>query len=251
MHILLVNDDGISAVGIIALLKEAAARGHKVTVAAPAQQQSAASHRLTLSEPIMMRPHDTGIPGVEAFAIRGTPADCVRVAMLGGLVKEPVDVAISGINNGLNAGVDVHYSGTLGAAMEASMLGLRAVAASIGWNADDAALAALASLTLDWAEKYSHVDPQPISVLNINAPGGPGGNWKPAVYAPLDLTCRRDLYERRESPYSGSYFWMAGGSETKPTEGSDCWYLDRGYATVTMVGTFGSLPADGFSALGL
>ena len=251
MHILLVNDDGITAVGITALLKEAAARGHKVSMAAPAQQQSAASHRITLSEPIMMRPYNAGIPGVEAFAVRGTPADCVRVALLGGLVTDPVDVVISGINNGHNAGVDVHYSGTLGAAMEASMLGCRAVAASIGWEADDTSLAALASLTLDWAEKYTRIEPLPISVLNINAPGGPGADWKPAVYAPLELNCRRDVYERRESPFNGSYFWLAGGDEPGGTEGSDCWYLEHGHVTVTMVGTFGSLTAEGFSALGL
>ena len=116
MHILLVNDDGITAVGITALLKEAAARGHRVTMAAPDRQQSAASHRLTLSEPIMMHPFTTGLPGVEAYAIKGSPADCVRVALLGGLVTDPVDVVVSGINNGLNAGMDAHYSGTLGAA---------------------------------------------------------------------------------------------------------------------------------------
>lgn len=170
MHILLVNDDGITAVGITALLKEAAARGHRVTMAAPDRQQSAASHRLTLSEPIMMHPFTTGLPGVEAYAIKGSPADCVRVALLGGLVTDPVDVVISGINNGLNAGMDAHYSGTLGAAMEGAMLGYRAVAASIGWNADEVSLAALAALTLDWAERYCRIPAQPVSVLNINAP---------------------------------------------------------------------------------
>jgi 5'-nucleotidase len=251
MHILFVNDDGISAVGITALVKEAAARGHRVTVAAPAQQQSAASHRITFAEPIMMRPYDTGIPGVEAFAIRGTPADCVRVALLGGLVTDPVDVVVSGINKGLNAGIDVHYSGTVGAAMEASMLGLRAIASSIGWGADETSLAALAALTIDWAEKYSRIEPLPVSVLNINAPGGPVAAWKPAVYAPLDVTCRTDRYERRESPFSGSYFWLLSDAEPEGAEGTDCRCLTDGHVTLTMVGNFGCLNAEGFHALGL
>lgn len=252
MHILLVNDDGITAVGIAALLKEAVSRGHRVTMAAPAQQQSAASHRLTLSEPVMMSPYETGLPGVEAYAIKGTPADCVRVALLGGLVTDPVDVVISGINNGLNAGMDAHYSGTLGAAMEGAMLGHRAVAASIGWNADEASLAALAALTLDWAERYCRIPVQPVCVLNINAPGGAGADWKPAVYAPMDTSCRRDRYERRESPYSGSYFWLAGDGDAQPVvEGSDNWYLEKGHVTVTMLGNFGSMAAQEWNALGI
>ena len=95
MHFLLVNDDGIGAVGIMALLEAAVQRGHTVTMAAPATQQSAASHRITLTDPIFMQPYETNLPGVEAFAIRGTPADCVRIALRGGLMRQKPDVVIS------------------------------------------------------------------------------------------------------------------------------------------------------------
>ncbi len=252
MNILLVNDDGIGAVGIMALLNEAARRGHHVTMAAPATQQSAASHRITLSEPIMMQPYETGLPHVEAFAIRGTPADCVRIALRGGLMKERPDVVISGINNGHNAGMAVHYSGTVGAAMEGSMEGLRAVATSIGWNASPAALQALAALTIDQAERYCQIQPLPMCVLNINAPGSEPDTWQPTVYAPLNVSCYQDGYERRESPFSGSYYWVTGTAEPEVHfEGTDQWYLARGHVTVTMLGNFSSLNPQEWNALGI
>ena len=252
MHILLVNDDGIGAVGIMALLNEAAARGHFVTMVAPATQQSAASHRITLTEPIFMQPYETGLPNTEAFAIRGTPADCVRIALRGGLLRQQPDVVISGINNGHNAGMAVHYSGTVGAAMEGSMEGLRAVAASIGWNASPEGLHALAVLTIDMAERYCRIPALPMSVMNINAPGESPDSWMPTVYAPLNASCYQDGYERRESPFHGSYFWLTGCAEPEVHfEGTDQWYLARGHVTVTMLGNFASLTTQEWNSLGI
>ena len=252
MHILLVNDDGIGAVGIMALLNEAAARGHFVTMVAPATQQSAASHRITLTEPIFMQPYETGLPNTEAFAIRGTPADCVRIALRGGLLRQRPDVVISGINNGHNAGMAVHYSGTVGAAMEGSMEGLRAVAASIGWNASPEGLHALAVLTIDMAERYCCIPALPMSVMNINAPGESPDSWMPTVYAPMNASCYQDGYERRESPFHGSYFWLTGCAEPEVHfEGTDQWYLARGHVTVTMLGNFASLTTQEWNSLGI
>ena len=252
MHFLLVNDDGIGAVGIMALLEAAVQRGHTVTMAAPATQQSAASHRITLTEPIFMQPYETGLPGVEAFAIKGTPADCVRIAIRGGLMCQRPDVIISGINNGHNAGTDVHYSGTVGAAMEGSMVGYRSIATSIGWNATPDALRALAELTMDMAERYSRIPPLPMSVMNINAPSLPPESWMPTVYAPLNVSCSQDAYERRESPFNGSYYWLTGCAEPMACmEGTDQWYLSRGHVTVTMLGNFGSLSTQEWNGLGI
>lgn len=252
MHILLVNDDGIGAVGIMALLEEAVSRGHTVTMAAPATQQSAASHRITLTEPILMKPYETGLPGVEAFAIRGTPADCVRVALRGGLMQQRPDVVVSGINNGYNAGMDVHYSGTVAAAMEGSMQGYRAVASSIAWNASPEGLRALAALTIDMAQRYSCIPPLPMCVMNINAPVIPPDSWMPTVYAPLNVSAYQDGYERRESPFSGSYFWLTGSAEAEShLEGTDQWYLARGHVTVTMLGNFASMTTQEWNGLGI
>ncbi|MBO5501241.1 MAG: 5'/3'-nucleotidase SurE [Clostridia bacterium] len=252
MHILLVNDDGIGAVGIMALLESAARRGHTVTMAAPATQQSAASHRITLTEPIFMKPYETGLPGVEAFAIKGTPADCVRIALRGGLMHQQPDVVISGINNGYNAGMDVHYSGTVGAAMEGSMEGFRAIAASIAWNAPPESLRALAELTMDMAERYCRIPALPMTVMNINAPGEMPECWRPTVYAPLNVSCYQDGYERRESPFNGSYFWLTGTADPKDyLEGTDQWYLARGHVTVTMLGNFASMSTQEWNSLGI
>ncbi|MBQ8149110.1 MAG: 5'/3'-nucleotidase SurE [Clostridia bacterium] len=252
MHFLLVNDDGIGAVGIMALLEAAVQRGHTVTMAAPATQQSAASHRITLTDPIFMQPYETNLPGVEAFAIRGTPADCVRIALRGGLMRQKPDVVISGINNGHNAGMAVHYSGTVGAAMEGSMEGCRAIATSIGWNASPDGLRALADLTIDMAERYCGIMPLPMSVMNINAPGEPPEGWMPTVYAPLNVSCYQDGYERRESPFHGSYFWLTGCAEPEEHfEGTDQWYLARGHVTVTMLGNFASLTTQEWNGLGI
>jgi hypothetical protein len=109
MHIFLVNDDGIGAVGIMALLRAAEKRGHRVTMCAPKNQMSAASQRITLSDPIQVREYPVEGSSCTAWAIDGTPADCVRVSLCpGGLVTDPVDMVISGINKGENAGTAVH-----------------------------------------------------------------------------------------------------------------------------------------------
>ena len=118
MFILLVNDDGIDSIGLRVLLKAAVKRGHRVMVCAPAEQQSAASQRINLNRPIMVYQHDYA-PGTSAWAISGTPSDCVRVALE--LSDERPDVCFSGINDGENAGCATFYSGTLAAAREASM----------------------------------------------------------------------------------------------------------------------------------
>lgn len=128
MKILITNDDGIDALGISILARAAAGFG-SVTVVAPAQQCSAMSHRITLSRRMRVDRRELGIPGVTAYALDGTPADCVKAA-LDAILPEKPDVVLSGINHGYNVGFDVAYSGTVGAAMEALMSGIPAIALS-------------------------------------------------------------------------------------------------------------------------
>lgn len=128
MNILITNDDGISAQGI-RVLAEAAREFGTVTVVAPASQCSAMSHRITLDRPMKAIRQDLGIPGVTAFSVDGTPADCVR-ASLDAILPQTPDVVLSGINHGYNVGYDIAYSGTVGAAMEAQMSGIPAIAVS-------------------------------------------------------------------------------------------------------------------------
>lgn len=128
MRILITNDDGIGAQGIAVLARAAAGFG-RVTVVAPARQCSAMSHRITLGRPLRLETVEFPVPGVTAYSLDGTPADCVK-ASLDAILPEKPDVVLSGINHGYNVGFDVVYSGTVGAAMEALMNGISAMALS-------------------------------------------------------------------------------------------------------------------------
>src|SRR5690606_19674244 len=122
MRLLLVNDDGIHAEGINKLAMELEKK-HEVTIVAPNDERSAQSHALTLRKPLIVK--EVKLEGIKsrAYSVSGTPADCVRIA-LDQLIKEPVDLVISGINKGLNVGMDVLYSGTVSAAIEANLYGI-------------------------------------------------------------------------------------------------------------------------------
>src|SRR5690349_13847045 len=130
MHILVTNDDGITAPGIASLA--AALRripDAKVSVMAPAQNQSAAGHRKTLMDPLRIGAAHL-LDGTEGYACSGSPADAIALALLG-FVKEKVDIVVSGINMGANLAQDITYSGTVTAAMEAAIAGLPAIAVSL------------------------------------------------------------------------------------------------------------------------
>ncbi len=251
MHIFLVNDDGIGAKGIMALLRAAAARGHRVSMCAPRYQQSAASHRFTLTEPIYVDDYPVEEANAKAYSIAGSPVDCVRVG-LQKLMNEPVDIVISGINNGYNAGMAVHYSGTVGAAMEGALNHLPAIATSIHHEADQEMIDHLANLTIEVAEKYVEKPMPSCTVLNINAPAVSPAELKAPVYAPLSIGNFIDGYERRQSPRAGTYFWLMSGSATEePEEGSDVYYLDQGHVVFTLMGNPVCMGCDAWDGLGL
>jgi len=229
MHILLVNDDGIQSIGIQELCKAGVKRGHKVSVCAPSTQQSAASQRITLTDPIYVKEYDMGAQGVQAWAITGTPTDCVRLGLFN-LIKEPVDMVISGINNGYNAGMAVHYSGTVGAATEAALNRVRAMAVSVHHKAGQALYAYVAQLAVATAERYASLDTPPATILNINAPLRKPEEMLPPVLAPLSTSIFLDSYIRRESPRSGVYYWMTNDCRMEPPEaGTDMDWLDKGH----------------------
>ena len=133
MRILLVNDDGFFAPGIRHLARAAAAFG-EVWIVAPRTQCSAMSHRITFGKKFLIRQEHV-LDGIPAFSVDGTPADCVKVAVNHILPQKP-DVVFSGINDGYNTGIDILYSGTVAAAMEALLQGIPAVAFSIGRKGD-------------------------------------------------------------------------------------------------------------------
>ena len=135
MRILLTNDDGIDAVGINVLAEEFR-RDNDIFMVAPDSERSAFSHSLTISRGLKVGSVDKG-KGITAYAINGTPADCVKIALLELIKDGAPDLIISGINNGPNLGSDIMYSGTVAAASEGAYMGVPSVAVSLDfWNAD-------------------------------------------------------------------------------------------------------------------
>ncbi len=130
MKILLTNDDGIEAEGLTHLVDWAKKIG-EVTVFAPKVQQSAKSHSIEIHKPYEVKKVDL-FDGIEAWSVDSTPADCVRVAILG--MKKKFDLVLSGINNGPNVGGDIHYSGTVGACFEAAICGVPSIALSAAFH---------------------------------------------------------------------------------------------------------------------
>ena len=166
MNILITNDDSIHAPGIAVLARVAAQLG-QVTVVAPAEQCSAMSQKLTLRERLTAeRAADFPVPVREAWAIGGTPVDCVKVA-LDYVMKEKPDLVLSGINNGYNAGQDIAYSGTLGAAFEAARHGIPAIALS---TAADKYLGEAEPHLLSILRELVERQTEPGAVWNVNFP---------------------------------------------------------------------------------
>ena len=130
MKILITNDDGIEAEGLKHLVNWAKTLG-EVSVFAPKTQQSGTSQSIEIHNTYEVKKSDR-FEGIEAYSVDSTPADCVRIAVLG--MKKKFDLVLSGINNGPNLGADIHYSGTVGACFEAAMLGIKAMAVSAAFN---------------------------------------------------------------------------------------------------------------------
>lgn len=235
MHLLLTNDDGIYAAGLHSLARAAIDRGHKVTICAPASQQSATSHRLTITNSLMAREY--AFEGATAYSVDGSPVDCVRVGRY--LADSPVDFCLSGINDGENLGSGLYYSGTAAAAREAAMLNLPAIAVSIGVNANEEMRLNLAHVALDLMDKLSG-EPMPrLTFASINARALPVDQLKPLVLAPISDSFYIDSYIKRVNPRGVQYFWIEAGEMIEPAKpGTDVALFHQGHITCTFVGGF-------------
>ncbi|MBP5491821.1 MAG: 5'/3'-nucleotidase SurE [Clostridiales bacterium] len=173
--ILVTNDDGITSDGLVRLVREAAKWG-EVWVVAPDGQRSAASHSLTISEPLDVKPVAFPVDGVHAFSCSGLPSDCVRIGSQC-LMPERPDIVFSGINNGYNVGTDIQYSATVAAALDATMAGFPAIAFSEGFAFDPRESGAGRKVTEAYLpivmEELLSSDPVPGIVINVNFPDCP------------------------------------------------------------------------------
>ncbi len=226
MHILLSNDDGYLAEGLVALA--AALRGHaELSVVAPDRNRSAASNSLTLDMPLRAYDTDNGFVKVD-----GTPTDCVHLAITGLLAKEP-DMVFAGINHGANLGDDVLYSGTVAAATEGRFLGLPAVAISlVGNNPVHFATAGQVAVTL-LRQLIARPLPQDI-ILNVNVPDLPIEQIKGYQAARLGQRHKSESVIKSQDPRGRSIYWVGPpGAEQDAGPGTDFYAINAGYVSVT------------------
>jgi 5'-nucleotidase len=226
--LLLSNDDGYDAAGLLAL-REALQRFADVIVCAPKNNQSASSHALTLHSVLrLMRIDDT------TFAVDGTPADCVYVALHSEervLPRRP-DMVVSGMNHGPNLGIDVVYSGTVAAAREGAQRGIPAVAVSASSRAELGNAAKLGAAVVERTWQQLQAGPQAATpLLNINIP--PGHDWTVRATR-LGRRLYVDEVVYRKDPRNREYLWI-GGSDVKHerTEGTDTDAWEAGSASLT------------------
>ncbi len=228
MKILISNDDGFQAPGIVALhaaLQDIA----EVEVVAPEHNNSAKSNALTLAAPLYVREAHNGFRYVT-----GTPADCVHIALKGLLDYRP-DLVVSGINNGANMGDDTIYSGTVGAAMEAYLFGIPAIAFSQtekGWAHVDAA-AQIARRLVQRIERERMLGGGAF-LLNVNVPNKPFDELKPLQVCRLGRRHAAEKVITQLSPRGETMYWIAGAGGAKDSgEGTDFHATAAGHVALT------------------
>jgi 5'-nucleotidase len=233
-HILVTNDDGVIAPGLLALAQQMRQIG-KVTVLAPDHNWSASGHVKTLHRPLRVKEVQLA-DGMPALASDGAPSDCVALAMLG-LLSEKIDLVVSGINSNANLGHDVTYSGTVTAAMEAAIWGLPGVAVSLDLpeshsvGLDFAPAAQLAGRVV--RAVIEHGLPKNV-LLNVNVPYLPADQIRGLRITRQGLRVYRDLLVRREDPRGRPYYWIGGEAPTGvPEDGTDIGALQDGWASIT------------------
>lgn len=221
--ILVTNDDGVHAPGIITLA-EAMSEVGDVMVVAPDRNNSGASHKITLHSPLRSTPLREGW-----WQVEGTPADCVYLAVNDHLPRRP-DLCVSGVNSGPNLSYDVHYSGTVGAAFEAALLGIKGLAISL-CDVRRGSYAHAAGFAARLAKQVLQDGLPTDTILNVNVPGGRPENYQ---FTFLGHRVFKHQVHRRDDPRGAPYFWVGGTPELPDTiEGSDCTAVEQGLISVT------------------
>ncbi|HRP08220.1 MAG TPA: 5'/3'-nucleotidase SurE [Gemmatimonadales bacterium] len=228
MHILCTNDDGILSPGL-QVLASACRQVGEVTVVAPDREQSAQSHALTLTRPLrpVRRPDGT-------WQVDGTPTDCVLLAVEAPLMPERPRFVFSGINHGPNMGEDVLYSGTVSAAMEATVVGIPGVAFSFAGRRDDL-IEGHADLVSGLVRRIVSLRDVPSNtLLNINLPGIPADEVKGVRVVPLGSRFFQNGITRHQDPWGRDVYWVGGGTvKWSGEENTDHAVVREGYVAVT------------------
>jgi len=231
-HILVTNDDGIRAPGLLAL-KDACAEIADVTVLAPSHNWSASGHVKTMHKPLRVD-RVTLADGTEALSTTGAPSDAVALALLG-VVERDIDFVVSGINRGANLGHDVTYSGTVTAAMEAAISNVPAMAVSLNTR-EQADFEPAARFAASLAEQTLERGLPDGILLNVNVPHLPADAIKGVCVTRMGLRIYRDELLKRVDPRGKPYYWIGGPEPTGiEDEGTDIWAVANGYISVTPI----------------
>lgn len=233
-HILVTNDDGVLAPGLLALAQEMR-KIAEVVILAPDRNWSGSGHVKTLDRPLRVK-EVTLADGTPALASDGAPSDCVALALLG-FFDEKIDLVVSGINPMANLGHDVTYSGTVTAAMEAVIWDTPGIAFSLGTNEahrEPLDYAVAAGLARQIVEKTTQHQLQPGMLLNVNLPYLSADQIKGTRITRQGLRVYRDRLDRRVDPRGRAYYWIGGDAPTgTPEEGTDVGAVAAGYVSIT------------------
>ena len=226
MHILITNDDGYLAPGIRVLAQELALVAD-ISVVAPERNRSGASNSLTLMRPLRVEQSTDGY-----YYVDGTPTDCVHLA-LSGLLDNPPDMVVSGINAGPNLGDDVLYSGTVAAAMEGRYLGLPAIAVSLlGKPATH--FSSAAQITRRVVERLTHSPLPDDTLLNLNVPDLPGDEIVAIEATRLGFRHKSESMVKQQDPHGRPIYWVGPPGEAQDAgPGTDFFAVEHATASVT------------------
>ncbi len=231
MRILLTNDDGVYAPGLAAMEQQLLHLGD-VSVIAPATEQSGGGHSITFLTPLVSNSiYREGRRW--ATSVEGSPADCVKLAIAELLKEEPVDLVVSGINNGLNAGINVLYSGTVAAAIEGAFFGVTSIAVSLEYSpqADFQSAAVIARNVIGGLVKQPDAKGK---LFNLNIPTAATENPSELKIVPMGQAQYGRTYEKRIAPGGRSYYWALWTEPDQPAEQlTDLTELRKGNVTLS------------------
>ena len=230
MKILLTNDDGYNAPGILAL-DDALSPMHEVLIVAPDQDKSAVSHSITLNKPLRItkvKLHN----GREGYSLSGTPADCIKLGLFE-LYSQAPDLIISGINPGTNTGVNINYSGTVGAAREGAINKITSIAVSVKKADGIMDFKGIARFIANFVEKIQDIDLPFGTFLNINAPDIPITESTLVRITRQGQDNVSEGFEKRVDPRKRNYYWYADINRTSSEEDTDIHVLSINAISIT------------------
>jgi 5'-nucleotidase len=227
VKILLTNDDGVHAPGLAALAKRVSEVA-EIVVVAPDREQSAVSHALTLHHPLRAAKIADNI-----FAVEGTPTDCVNLGIHSLLTFRP-DVVISGVNRGANVCDDVTYSGTVAAALEATLMGIPAIAVSLATNGGAENFDTAAAFAAKLAGIVYEKGLPPDTFLNVNVPDLPEDQLKPPLITSQGKRAYEGTIVDKVDPRGRNYYWIGTTDQSfKEIAGSDYYAVSRGHISIS------------------